>query len=341
MFEVFQNPEMFHSATSHLPIALAILGIPLVLLALILPKSHTARWIAIIAFIALMFTAWLATEAGEKVEGNVPYDAPAAVVEELDSHEWLANRIWIGGAIVAGLMLISIIPHELTRRLSVTLALLASVGVAGWVAKTAHHGGRLVYIYGIGTPNNITTGSNEPTDPDDPPSVNDIDTDANASNTNNNDSTNNTGGNDTDSNNNTGGNNTSAPPTDPADPADPIDPEALTNPAHPFAARYTLQIRPLLEARCFSCHNPRRRGGPKGGLDLTTIEALMKGGETGPIVIPGNPDESLLILAVSYEDPFLQMPPLEEDRLSPNEIDILRNWINSAKTAPGQPPIGP
>lgn len=332
MFEVFQNPEMFHSATSHLPIALAILGIPLVLLSLILTKSHTARSIAIIAYIALMFTAWLATEAGEKVEGNVPYDAPTAVVEELDSHEWLAERIWIGGAIVAGLMLISIVPHELTRRLSVTLALLASVALAGWVAKTAHHGGRLVYIYGIGTPNNVTTGSGEPTDPVEPPPTN-TNTGGNTDDDDDDDDDD-----DGDDNTNNSGGSTPPPPTDPDGPIE-VDADAFTNPAHPFAARYTLQIRPLLEARCFSCHNPRRRGGPKGGLDLTTIEALMKGGETGPIVIPGNAEESLLILAVTYEDPFLQMPPLEEDRLSPNEIDILRNWINSAK--PKAPPIGP
>lgn len=340
MFEVFQNPQMFHAATSHVPIALAILGIPLVLLALIMPKSHAVRWIAVGAYGLLILTALIAVNAGEAVEGNVAYDAPSAVIDDLDQHEWLAKKVWITGAAVAALLLISAIPHELVRRLSVTVALLASIVCAGWIATTAQHGGRLVYAHGVGLPRQRPT---EPTKPVEPPLDEADPNDPNTPNTPNGDPTPPivAQGNDHDDQPNEAGEGAShpmPPRNDGSGDVPIVDAADLTNPLHPFAARYTLQIKPLLEERCFNCHNSRRRSGPAAGLDLTTIESLMRGGDGGPVVIPGKPAESLLVIAVTYEDQFVKMPPLEDDRLSAEEIDILRNWIASAKSTT---PIGP
>jgi len=68
------------------------------------------------------------------------------------------------------------------------------------------------------------------------------------------------------------------------------------------------QIRPVLTTRCFVCHSasaPRLQG----GLRLDSREGLRKGGNSGPAIKPGNPEQSLLIKALRYTDPVLKMPP--------------------------------
>src|SRR5260221_6986822 len=85
------------------------------------------------------------------------------------------------------------------------------------------------------------------------------------------------------------------------------------------------KIRPLLTANCYKCHSAEQ-GKAKGGLTLDTREALLKGGENGPILIPGDPAKSKLITAVTYADPDLQMPPKGEN-LTEKEIPDLTAWI--------------
>ena len=89
---------------------------------------------------------------------------------------------------------------------------------------------------------------------------------------------------------------------------------------------YAQDVVPILEARCWSCHgavNPAT-GEPKieKGLDMTTYDALMKGSEYGPIIEPGGPDDSLMLEMISSGD----MPKIG-DMLRPQEIELIRNWI--------------
>src|SRR3954467_9078899 len=65
-------------------------------------------------------------------------------------------------------------------------------------------------------------------------------------------------------------------------------------------------IRPLLIENCYQCHGEKKQ---KGDLRLDSRAALLRGGELGAIIIPGKPDQSLLIKAVRYLDPDLSMPP--------------------------------
>jgi len=81
------------------------------------------------------------------------------------------------------------------------------------------------------------------------------------------------------------------------------------------------QVRPLLAKNCFSCHAATRMG----GLEMASREALLKGGNSGPAIIPGDPDHSLLIQAVRYTHARLKMPPT--GKLSDADIAILANWI--------------
>ena len=68
------------------------------------------------------------------------------------------------------------------------------------------------------------------------------------------------------------------------------------------------KIRPVLVQRCYSCHNSKMAA-PKGDLVLDTKEGLLKGGVSGPALVPGNPAESRLLQVLSYTDPLVQMPP--------------------------------
>ena len=93
------------------------------------------------------------------------------------------------------------------------------------------------------------------------------------------------------------------------------------------------KVRPVLVERCYECHGEEKQ---KGGLRLDSREGMLKGGDTGPAIVPGKPAESLLIKGISYQDPDFQMPP--KNPLSEAEVETLRVWI--ARGAP-DPRVGP
>ncbi len=72
-------------------------------------------------------------------------------------------------------------------------------------------------------------------------------------------------------------------------------------------AFFESQVRPLLIERCYECHSHHKP--VKGGLTLDSRGGWEAGGDRGPAIVPGKPDESLLIQAVRYQDADLQMPP--------------------------------
>lgn len=83
------------------------------------------------------------------------------------------------------------------------------------------------------------------------------------------------------------------------------------------------KVRPLLIERCFECHSQAKK--IKGGLALDSRPSWQKGGDSGPAILPGKPDQSLLITAVHYTDKDLQMPP--KKKLSDGEIEVLTKWV--------------
>src|ERR1700730_14017975 len=68
---------------------------------------------------------------------------------------------------------------------------------------------------------------------------------------------------------------------------------------------FKTRVRPILTNRCYACHLDTRMG----GLQLDSREHVRKGGNSGPAVLPGDPDQSLLIRAVSQTHETLKMPP--------------------------------
>jgi cytochrome c553 len=90
------------------------------------------------------------------------------------------------------------------------------------------------------------------------------------------------------------------------------------------------KVRPLLSARCYECHSADKK--VKGGLRLDTRQGWAKGGDTGPAIVPGNLEKSLLITAVHYQDTDLQMP--KKRKLPDEEIAILEQWVKMGAPDP-------
>ncbi|MDA7916355.1 PSD1 and planctomycete cytochrome C domain-containing protein [Verrucomicrobia bacterium] len=88
------------------------------------------------------------------------------------------------------------------------------------------------------------------------------------------------------------------------------------------------KIRPLFTEHCLACHSSEKS---KGGLALDSKKGLLKGGDSGPAIVPGKPSLSLLVKAVSHSRTKLKMPK-EAEKLSTAQIADLTSWI--AKGAP-------
>ena len=87
------------------------------------------------------------------------------------------------------------------------------------------------------------------------------------------------------------------------------------------------KIRPIFAEHCYKCHS-FESGKSKAELRLDTRDALRQGGSTGPAIVPGDPEKSLLIEAVRHGNEDLQMPPKEEGgKLSAEQIAALEQWV--------------
>ena len=104
---------------------------------------------------------------------------------------------------------------------------------------------------------------------------------------------------------------------------------ASSHPETPNRAKgiFPAVVQPIFQARCEACHNAEKR---KGALRVDTFERLMQGGENGPVVVAGHAGESpmlkRLLLPLQHED---HMPPSGKPQLKPEEIAVLRWWIDA------------
>jgi hypothetical protein len=119
--------------------------------------------------------------------------------------------------------------------------------------------------------------------------------------------------------------------------------EAPAPPPAEAVAFYEKSIRPLLAEHCYQCHSAQAKR-LRGGLRLDSEQGWLKGGDLGPAVKPGDPEESLLIAAVRQDDELLKMPPNE--RLTADQVALLTRWVTMGAPAPhgaaaSAPPAGP
>ena len=88
------------------------------------------------------------------------------------------------------------------------------------------------------------------------------------------------------------------------------------------AEQFEMKVRPILANRCYGCHS----SAPLGGLAVNSRNGLLKGGKTGPAVVPGKPEESLLIQTIEHSLEKMKMP-LGQSKLPDAEIAVLAAWI--------------
>ena len=99
--------------------------------------------------------------------------------------------------------------------------------------------------------------------------------------------------------------------------------------SRPESAEYfEANVRPVLAANCYDCHADEKMG----GLRLDSREGLLKGGKSGPAMVPGDPDTSLMIQAVRQTRDTLKMP--KGGRLRPAEVDALTEWVRAGAPWP-------
>ena len=109
---------------------------------------------------------------------------------------------------------------------------------------------------------------------------------------------------------------------------------AAPSATRPAAHRYLAEVKPLLAAKCYACHGALKQ---EGGLRLDASTLIARGGDSGPAVVPGESDASLLVARVGADD-AQRMPPAEEGaRLTPEQADLLRTWIDEGALAPEEP----
>src|SRR5262245_22434251 len=91
---------------------------------------------------------------------------------------------------------------------------------------------------------------------------------------------------------------------------------------------FEASVRPVLAANCYDCHGDQQYG----GLRLDSRDAMLKGGRSGPAIVPGDPDKSLMIEAVRQTSDKLKMP--KGGKLRPDEVDALVAWIKAGAPWP-------
>lgn len=98
------------------------------------------------------------------------------------------------------------------------------------------------------------------------------------------------------------------------------------------------KVRPLLVEKCYACHSLDSNLA-EGGLRVDTRDAIRRGGSGGPGLIAGEPESSLIIRAIEYRDPDLQMPPADGGgKLTDPEIKILKQWVRTGAADPREEP---
>lgn len=99
---------------------------------------------------------------------------------------------------------------------------------------------------------------------------------------------------------------------------------------------YTAHVQPIFQANCYRCHAGLNH---RGGLVMDTKAGLERGGKNGPVLVPGHPEQSLLVTLIRHEGPTadpMNMPP--KGKLSDADIALVEQWVRAgAVMAPDSP----
>ena len=98
-------------------------------------------------------------------------------------------------------------------------------------------------------------------------------------------------------------------------------------------AFFEVKIRPVLVEVCLRCHGDSK---VSGGLRIDSREALILGGESGTAIVPGRPEDSLLIHAIARHDDVSAMPPEKERALRLEQVNDFAKWIKTGAVWPAK-----
>jgi uncharacterized membrane protein/mono/diheme cytochrome c family protein len=160
----WNNSAIWHAMNVHLPIVLAVLGLPLVcIIAITRGRSRALRWGTVAFYFVVTVSAWFAEQTGERAIRELPPTLPQAAWDRINFHEWMAAWVWVLAGATTLLLLFSNLPRRWARQTFTTLALVMSVATVGWISVTAHSGGVAVYEHGLGTVAMHNSPSGSPT----------------------------------------------------------------------------------------------------------------------------------------------------------------------------------
>ncbi len=296
MIDSFNAPQTRHAMMVHFPIVLTFVGAALALLAAILRTNITIRALAIGGQIALIASVFMALRSGEAANSAITQVLTPEVYELVAEHEAMAEKAWMFAVGTILLLALSAMLKSAAGTACAWLAVVASLGGIGWIGATAHHGGTLVYTYGVGTPQPVACF--------DLPGERSDGRDHAAEHA---------------------ARQSSSSPAQ-SDEHSPI--ESVENAVQAQRVAFFLdQVFPIISEHCFNCHNPAQVARRKAGsLDQTSLAAMLKGGRNGPAIVPSDPDSSLLIRRMLGHDADEEiMPP--DGKLTDKDIEIIAQWI--------------
>lgn len=112
----------------------------------------------------------------------------------------------------------------------------------------------------------------------------------------------------------------------------PVSVSAQAEPAPETAAYYTQKVQPIFQENCYRCHGGVNH---RGGLQIDSKAGLMKGGHDGVVIVPGHPENSLLVKLIRHEGPAddpMPMPP--KGKISDADIATVTAWIKAGAIMP-------
>ena len=147
LLRVFQDPRFLHAAVVHFPVALGVLGFPLVAVAAVTKMRPTLRQIVLAVYLLLALAAFAATTTGATIPAK---PALPVVAQLLETHAQIARYVWMGAMATAVLVLLTVVKSEWFRAMFTMLGVISAAGTTALVVATAFYGQLLVYEHGLG-----------------------------------------------------------------------------------------------------------------------------------------------------------------------------------------------
>lgn len=158
------NPFQHHAMWVHLPITIAVVGAAGVFaLTLTGGRGAVLRWSCVVLYLLGSLVAVVTARLGEAAMANLDVSVMTEdALRELEAHEEMGEQVAVWLGVTSGLLVFTAIRRPWWRTILLIASLVSGLGTLGWVAVTAHHGGNMVYRYGVGVPTTVNNVNYSP-----------------------------------------------------------------------------------------------------------------------------------------------------------------------------------